>query len=94
VYLYGLDPWTHGLTESVIRQRADQLMTFPFDLRLAQCFNSWEIIRVVSGQPSWETVGELEADLVARGVIPPSDARRALPGPAPASTPRLTTKLN
>lgn len=87
IYLYGLDPWTHGLSDTVMRQRAEQLMVLPFRLTLAQCYNSWEIINLISGEPSWSTVRELEADLVARGIIPASAARRAQPGRAPVSTP-------
>lgn len=58
VYAYGVDPWASGLSETAARRDAHSLMVVPFDLSLAQCYNSWEVIRVISGEPSYRSVLE------------------------------------
>lgn len=62
-YLYGVDPWAGGLSEKAMRDGAHSLMQLPFQLNLAETYNSWELIHLLSGDPEWSTVGELAAAL-------------------------------
>jgi hypothetical protein len=73
---YGLDPWAKGLTENVVRDHADRKMSIPFNLRLAQSYDTREPIAVIGGEPSYKTYGAVFAELVSSGRISPSAASR------------------
>lgn len=78
---YGLDPWAEGLTEVVIRNNAHSVMSIPFDLNTAQLYDSWQIIAMLSGVPSWETMGELADHLGREYVVAERDwLARAIEG--------------
>lgn len=68
-WLYGLDPYSKGLSETVLRDRADYRSSVPFRPEVATLYNSWELIRVISGEPSWKTMGELTEYHLAAGHI-------------------------
>jgi hypothetical protein len=68
-WLYGFDPFSNGLSDNVDRGQSDFLMTVPFDLEVSTLYNSWELIQLVSGEPSWANVGQLRAYLTEKGVI-------------------------
>lgn len=78
-YLYGLDPFAKGLTDSVVRDRADFRWSVDFELSVATLYDSWELIRIIEGKPSWDSVGELTDWHVERGhIIERSDPLVAL----------------
>lgn len=68
-YWYGLDPWAAGLSESVLRDRADFLVTLPFIRDVATLYNTHEVIRTLGGALSYETMGDLTQYFLDVGAI-------------------------
>jgi hypothetical protein len=66
---YGLDPWASGLTETVMRDRADYVVRLPFRKDVATLYNTRELIRILSGTPSWANMGELTDWFLERGAM-------------------------
>lgn len=58
-WLYGLDPGGVGKSDNVARDFADYRMTIPFELRIARLYNSWELIQVIDGDPSFNSVKDI-----------------------------------
>ncbi len=91
---YGLDPFVRGLTESVVRDRADYRWSVPFVLSTAQLYDSWELIRILEGTPSWESMGELADWHAAQGRVGAAAAlRSAARSAAGASTEQRSLAL-
>jgi hypothetical protein len=74
---YGLDPFARGLTESVVRDRADYRWSVPFVVSTAQLYDSWELIRILEGTPSWDSMGELADWHAAQGRVGAAAALRS-----------------
>jgi hypothetical protein len=66
---YGFDPWSQGLSEQVDRGISDFLFTIPFDLTIAKCYNTLELIHLLTGEPSYKSVGELDVYFRSKGYI-------------------------
>ena len=60
-YYYGMDPWSKGYAEDVVRDRADFLMRVPFDVGVAKLYDTLELINPPSGEVSWRSVAEAYA---------------------------------
>ena len=77
-HLYGNDAGGAGKVKDVARHRADFKMSIPFIRRIAEIYDSWEIIKLISGKPAFPTMTQLQAHLVELGVINPADAHTKL----------------
>lgn len=77
-HLYGNDAGGAGKLKDIPRHRADFLITVPFKVLTAQIYDSWEVIKKISGTPTFATMTELQARLVELGVINPADAHTKL----------------
>jgi hypothetical protein len=67
-HVYGVDPGGAGKLDNISRGGADYVMTVPFALPVAQLYDSWELIAGLEGTPEFESVAEIEAYHVRRGV--------------------------
>lgn len=73
-WAYGFDPFAQGLTSDVTRQSGmDYRMKIPFALDTATLYDTHQGIRLIEGDPSFQSVGQIFDHLVARGVIVPQD---------------------
>ena len=60
-YYYGLDPWSKGFSDEVLRDRADYVMRLPFRSEVAALYDTLEIIQPPSGRITWGSVAEAYA---------------------------------
>jgi hypothetical protein len=60
-YYYGLDPWSKGFSDEVLRDRADYVMRLPFRSEVAALYDTLEIIQPPSGRITWRSVAEAYA---------------------------------
>lgn len=73
-WAYGFDPFAQGLTDSVTRQAAmDFRMSIPFQLNTASLYDTHQGIRLIEGEPSFQSVGQIFDQLVEEGRITPKD---------------------
>ncbi len=77
-YLYGKDPRGAGETHNVTRNMPDYIMSYPFELQIANLYNSWELINLVTGTPSFAMIQDLKAWFKARAIIWEPDAKEVL----------------
>lgn len=73
-WAYGFDPFAQGLTSAVDRQTAmDFRMRIPFAVDIATLYDTHQGIRLIEGEPSFTSVGQVFDHLVAQGVIVPKE---------------------
>lgn len=77
-YAYGLDPGGVGRVENVNRARADWVVEVPFNVRVAQCYESQGLIHEIAGECHYNTVSEIAAELESRGVMLNVDGEQLL----------------
>lgn len=80
IWLYGLDPGGAGRAENVNRQYADFKQRLAFRLDTARLYNSWEMVPLMQGEPSFSSVAEIARYHEARGVMYIPEQRELLAG--------------
>ncbi len=66
-WLYATDPGGAGKTDAVKRNQASMIMRLPFNLKVAQAYNSWEIIRFIDGECSFPKIQDVEQYHIDQG---------------------------
>lgn len=80
IWLYGLDPGGAGRTENLGRHSADFKQRLRFSLDTARLYDSWEMIQLIGGEPSYGSVAEIAQYHASRGVVWIPDQRELLAG--------------
>lgn len=96
-WAYGFDPFAAGLTSDVSRQAGmDYRMRIPFNIDVATLYDTHQGIRLIQGDPTFNSVGAVFDHMVETGIIEPKgfvaetlglDVKAQPPARAPTAQP-------